>query len=89
MFQDCQRARASSRRRKILWDGLKNEYLGGFWTDFAKSNAIFSLGKVGSFHLLRSRSQKVSFKVKIESEDGQDVWKNLKKYQPSGEGGAR
>ena len=61
---------------KLYGMALKNEYLGGFWTDFAKSNAIFSLGKEGSYHLLRSRSQKVSFKVKIESEDGQDVWKN-------------
>ena len=42
---------------------LNRQYLSHSLTDFAKSKTIFSLGTVGSFHLLRPRSQGVSFKV--------------------------
>ena len=49
---------------------LKRRYLSDFSTDSDKSNAIFSLETVSSFHLLWPLSQEVCFKVKIASEDG-------------------
>ena len=49
---------------------LKRRYLSDFLTDLNKSNAIFSLETVSSFHLLGPLSQEVCFKVKTASEVG-------------------
>ena len=49
---------------------LKRRYLSDFSTDFDKSNAIFSLETVSSFHLLGPLSQEVCFTVKTASEVG-------------------
>ena len=54
----------------IYGPALKRRYLSDFLTDLNKSNAIFSLETVSSFHLLGPLSQEVCFKVKTASEVG-------------------
>ena len=54
----------------IYGPALKRRYLSDFLTDLNKSNAIFSLETVSSFHLLGPLSQGVCFKVKTASEVG-------------------
>ena len=64
-------------KKKIYVPVLKRPYLSDYSTDFDKSNAIFSLATVSSFHLFWPLSQEVCFKVKTASEVGQRYFRKF------------
>ena len=70
MMAKVQELFAYKNGRSFYGPVLKRRYVSDYSTDFDISNALFSLGTVSSFHLLRALSQEVPFMVKIVSEEG-------------------